>query len=161
MALLPDSRAVLAYWFGEGDSNSVSYIQDRMGLWFMGKSSEFNQVQFDNAELVNRLSLSREEDLLSWSDPSGMLARVILFDQFPRCIYRGSARAFAFDKFAVSLVLEAVEKGIFQSDNYCAIQRFFMCVALQHSECLEHQDLGVHLARTALTHGGWVTMADR
>lgn len=81
-----------------------------------------------------------------WLTPNGVLARVLLLDQFPREVFRGTAAAFQFDAIAAGLVRDAVRTGTFLSGTYSTIQRFFMCVALQHSELLADQVLGVELA---------------
>jgi uncharacterized protein (DUF924 family) len=81
-----------------------------------------------------------------WLSPEGILARVILLDQFPRCVYRGTTRAFAYDSISVNIIKDIVQKEQFLTPHYTAIQRFFMCVALQHSEDIADQELGVSLA---------------
>ncbi|CAM9230800.1 unnamed protein product, partial [Ectocarpus fasciculatus] len=86
-----------------------------------------------------------------WLTDEGVLATVLLLDQFPRMVYRGTARAFQYDSLTAALVRQSVENSKLLSNAYVTIQRFFMCVALQHSEELEDQTLGVRLA-AEITH---------
>ena len=51
-------------------------------------------------------------DLDDWAaDPRSALARIVLLDQFPRNIFRGSARAFAGDRLALAAARAMVATG--------------------------------------------------
>ena len=114
---------VLRFWFGKeyGDMdalNEVDYIVSRMPLWFGGASSEFDQTQRDCKELLNMPGLPNSgcNDIGdscrsnsfdgAWMVPDARtcLARVILFDQFPRCISRGTSSAFKYEDTAIGAV---------------------------------------------------------
>lgn len=142
---------VIVYWFGPEalqdpeTLDSVAYIEDRMGLWFAGKSPNFDSVQKNAALLVEHVS--NENSLnTQWHSPLGVIARVILLDQFTRCIYRGTARAFQYDLLTAQLISKAVDEGILQSLR--PIHRFFLGVALQHSEDIKMQKVGVDIANS-------------
>lgn len=79
-----------------------------------------------------------------WSTPDGVLARVILLDQFTRCIFRGTAKAFQYDHLASQLVLKVYNDGLLHS--FKPIQRFFLGVAIQHAEDIAMQRVGVDIA---------------
>ena len=83
-------------------------------------------------------------DYADWLDTAdGALALVILLDQFPRNLYRGSAHAFATDAFARAAARAAVEAGHDQ-----AIQpplRLFFYMPFEHSEQQEDQDRALEL----------------
>lgn len=54
------------------------------------------------------------ENFLEWKDNTDskvVLAKIILFDQFPRSIYRGTKDAFKFDDQACILSALAYDKG--------------------------------------------------
>ena len=73
------------------------------------------------------------------------MAKVIVLDQFSRCAFRGTAKAFAGDEICASLarsIIEDTEKNWF-FDKYSPIERFFLTVSMQHSEKVENQELGV------------------
>lgn len=78
-------------------------------------------------------------EFASWaSGPRRRLALIILFDQVPRNIYRGTPAAFAFDREALALCVEGM-----QLVADCAlhpVERIFFYLPLQHAESMEAQD---------------------
>jgi len=77
------------------------------------------------------------------ASPEGALALLILLDQFPRNLYRGSAHAFATDPLARAIALEAVERG-----DHLRVDpplRPFFFLPFEHSERIEDQDRSVRL----------------
>ena len=148
MIALTSPEEVLLFWFGPNwhdaeEVSSVQYISNRMGMWFAGENVEFDLVQKSNQDLVEKLSKENLEEGL-WDTKWGRLARVILLDQFPRCIYRGTARAFQHDVLTSKLVKQIVDEGWLLS--YAPIYRFFLGIAAQHSEELSMQEIGVSIA---------------
>lgn len=75
--------------------------------------------------------------------PSGALAYIILMDQFPRNMFRGSGRAFASDRAALAAAKSAIERGWDMAIDEPARQFFYM--PLMHSENLCDQDRCVRL----------------
>jgi uncharacterized protein (DUF924 family) len=73
----------------------------------------------------------------------GALALVLLLDQFPRNLYRGSAHAFATDPLARSIARGAVEAG--RDKVVEASLRGFLYMPFMHSEDRADQDLSVSL----------------
>jgi uncharacterized protein (DUF924 family) len=86
----------------------------------------------------------------------GRLALILLFDQFPRNMYRDTPRAFACDPLARRLALDGIAAGADRSLR--AIERVFFYLPLEHSESVELQERSVTLF-TALAAG--VPGADR
>jgi uncharacterized protein (DUF924 family) len=77
--------------------------------------------------------------------PEGALALVIVLDQFPRNMFRNSARAFATDPLARDVTNRAIDKG---SDGKVDEQlRAFFYLPLMHSEELHDQERCVDLCR--------------
>ncbi len=66
------------------------------------------------------------------SSPDGALALVILFDQVPRHVFRGTAQAFETDALALAVAREAVQRGLDQLLE--PVKRGFLYVPFQHSE---------------------------
>ena len=62
----------------------------------------------------------------------GCLAAVIVLDQFPRNMFRGSAVAFATDALALSISEQAIVAGLDQ--GLSVQQRTFLYMPFQHSE---------------------------
>ncbi len=75
--------------------------------------------------------------------PSGVLAYIILTDQFSRNIYRGRAAAFATDRLALAAAKSAIDRGWDLRVDEPARKFFYM--PLMHSENLCDQDRCVRL----------------
>ncbi len=85
-------------------------------------------------------------DLDDWeNEPNGALALIILFDQFPRNMFRGNAEAFASDARA----RETAKRAIAQKRDLevPASIRFFFYIPLEHSEHLPDQETCVQLVK--------------
>ena len=84
--------------------------------------------------------------------PSGTLAYIILADQFPRNMFRGTDKAFKTDAIAVAAAKQAIARGWDLKIDEPARQFFYM--PLMHSECLEDQDRCVRLFMTRMPNNG-------
>ena len=65
-------------------------------------------------------------------NPQGRLAAILVLDQFPRNIYRGSPRAFATDEKALALSKDAIAAGA--DKELPPEQRAFLYMPFQHTE---------------------------
>lgn len=75
------------------------------------------------------------------TDPHTALAAVLLFDQLPRNLFRGTATAFAFDPLARQITHGALARGF---DRVLRPeQRVFLAMPLMHSEQIADQRLSV------------------
>jgi uncharacterized protein (DUF924 family) len=91
-------------------------------------------------------------ELAEWSSSwQGSLALLLLLDQFPRNLYRGSGHAFATDPLALSLANMALAAGHDQAAP--AELRVFFYLPLEHSEALPDHDRCLALCE-ALDAGG-------
>ncbi len=84
--------------------------------------------------------------------PSGTLAYIILADQFPRNMFRGTDKAFKTDAIAVAAAKQAIARGWDLKIDEPARQFFYM--PLMHSECLSDQDRCVRLMKTRMPESG-------
>ena len=75
-------------------------------------------------------------------DPQTARAAVLLFDQVPRNVYRGSARAFAFDPLARAITRAALARGF--DTNLRGAERQFFAMPLMHSEAIGDQLWSLH-----------------
>ncbi|PWS37406.1 DUF924 domain-containing protein [Falsiroseomonas bella] len=131
----PDADRLLAFWFAEGPD---SFRQ----AWFRRDDA------FDTAcrEGFGALVVpAREGALDDWaSTPKGALALLLLLDQFPRNLFRGSAEAFASDPHA-----RAIARGVVLRDRFdlalTPVQRIFLYLPFEHGEAMQDQDLSVAL----------------
>jgi uncharacterized protein (DUF924 family) len=109
--------------------------------WF-AKDEAFDEAIRARFEAAH-LAASRGE-YADWAGAAeGALALVLLLDQFPRNLYRGSAHAFATDSLALSIAKSAVAAG---HDQAMAIPlRLFFYMPFEHSEAATDQDRSVAL----------------
>lgn len=122
----------------------TAHPNDVIGFWLQaGPAKWFKKVvAFDEAirlkfEPVHHRAARGEYD--AWAGtPDGALALLILLDQFPRNLFRGSAHAFATDPKARSIARPAVERG-FDKQVEPALRAFFY-LPFEHSEDLTDQD---------------------
>jgi len=84
--------------------------------------------------------------------PTGALAYLILLDQFPRNMFRGSAKAFSSDHAALAAAKCAIDKGWDWKIDEPARQFFYL--PLMHSESQTDQDRCVRLMLTRMPENG-------
>jgi uncharacterized protein (DUF924 family)/predicted enzyme related to lactoylglutathione lyase len=83
-------------------------------------------------------------ELAAWENSAeGALALVLLFDQFPRNMFRGEARAFATDAAARAVAERALARGHDRATD--STVRPFFYLPFMHSERLADQDRCVRL----------------
>lgn len=104
-------------------------------LWFRGGDAFDTRCRDTFLEL--HLAAARGE-LASWADRAeGALALLLLLDQMPRNIFRGSAHAYATDPMALSVANQAIEQG--HDLKYDLALRSFFYLPFMHSEALADQ----------------------
>jgi uncharacterized protein (DUF924 family) len=124
-------EAVLNFWFGLPPERH----------WRVDEALD-RQI----AERFERLwdcERSRGESARFLVSPDTALAAVILFDQFPRNMFRGTARQFATDGLARSIAEAALDRGF--DTALPADRRLFLYMPFEHSEDLADQDRSVAL----------------
>lgn len=84
--------------------------------------------------------------------PEGALALLILLDQFPRNMFRGTAAAFSTDQRALATAKRAIGQGHDLATP--EPQRQFFYLPLMHSEDLADQDRCVELIETRMPETG-------
>jgi len=140
-----DAGEVLDFWFG----------QDRK-RWFVKDSAFDEDIR---RRFLGLYELGIDRKLEEWkSDPRGCLALIVLFDQFPRNMFRGTARAFASDKLARDCANAIISKG--WDRTMTPDERTFVYLPFEHSESLPDQirscelmaPLGEELLRYAIRH---------
>lgn len=103
-----------------------------------------------NAAVDAELRRRFEPDLaMLWPRPAGEFlgdrltaqAAVLLFDQMPRNIYRGSTQAFAYDPLARAIARSALLRG--WDAPLAPQERQFLAMPLMHSEDITDQRLSV------------------
>jgi uncharacterized protein (DUF924 family) len=91
--------------------------------------------------------------LAEWeADAGGTLALLLLTDQFPRNLYRGSAHAFATDKLARAIAGRGIEKGFDRA--YDVSLRSFFYLPFMHHEDMASQLRCIVLYQRLVADGG-------
>jgi uncharacterized protein (DUF924 family) len=126
-----DWRAdVLKFWFG------LTYDQ-----WWRGGREVDHRVRQGFLKLW---AAKRELPVASFlTDPLTALAAVILFDQFPRNMFRDHADQFATDHLALAIARAAVDQRF--DEELEPSERGFLYMPFQHSENLGDQNRSVLL----------------
>ena len=129
---------VLTFWFG-GLNEGEPVPSGRFDLWFGGAGTTDLQIRDCFAAEVDRAGRGAYD---AWSvSPRGSLALIILLDQFPRNIFRGSPRAYAFDEKARDFCLRGMAAG--QDRELITVERAFFYLPLEHAEDSALQQLSV------------------
>lgn len=122
-----------------------------------GATKWFTKDEAFDAEIRRRFEdihhAAARAELSAWAaSAEGALGLLILLDQFPRNMYRGSAHAFATDALALSIARKAVDAGFDQRTETAL--RFFFYLPFEHSERIEDQDRSVALCEAYQAAGG-------
>ncbi len=148
---MDESLEVRRFWFGKGPLTLES-VDERQRLWFGAGVSREELRALD--ELIRtrygRLcERAASGSLGAWADsPHRRLSLILLLDQFPRHLYRGTARAFATDDAALALALSGMQAAA--DAALSPIERIFFYMPLQHAERLDAQDESVAAYRRLL-----------
>lgn len=129
---------ILAFWFGQ--PNAADYGKQRT-FWFT-KSLEFDREV--RKRFLSDYEQAAANQLSSWKEAShSCLALILLLDQFPRNIFRGTPKAFATDTAALAAARYAVAQGF--DRELLNVQRWFAYLPFEHSENIEDQRQCVEL----------------
>lgn len=111
---------VLAFWFEETSPQQ----------WWSVDATFDAKVRERFGALLRQAG---QGELYGWrAQPRGRLAEVIVLDQFPRNIHRGTAQAFACDPMALALAQEAIAGG--HDRTLQPVERSFLLLPYMHSE---------------------------
>jgi uncharacterized protein (DUF924 family) len=134
------AKALLDAWFGPpGDPGR----EQPRKIWF--KSTPEFDAALRDAFLDDYEAAAGA--LSSWeATPEGALALVLLLDQIPRNIFRGSPRAYATDAEARAVADRALEKGF--DRLFPLVWRRFFYMPFHHSENLKDQRRSLALLET-------------
>jgi len=128
----PDFAEVLDFWFGAPDSPERGRPRK---AWFQ-KSEPFD------SEIRRRFLATWEQaargELERWlATPLASLALVIVLDQFPRNMFRGTARAFSSDSLALAAARSMISR---EFDRLLSpAERLFAYLPFVHAEDLTAQ----------------------
>ena len=134
----PDFVEVLDFWFGAPGSRERGRPRK---AWF--KKSEPFDAEIRRRFLVTWEQAARGE-LERWqATPLASLALAVTLDQFPRNMFRGTARAFASDSPALAAAMGTIARGF---DRLLSpLERLFIYMPFEHAEDLAAQRRSIAL----------------
>ena len=148
---MDEARGVRDYWFGQLPL-TAEQLERRVRFWFAAdpiRGARPARRDHRAARFGDLLERAGRGELASWADgPRRRLSLVILLDQFPRNIFRGTARAFAYDAQALALTLSGMQSAADAALK--VVERVFFYMPLQHAESREVQDESVAAYRRVL-----------
>ena len=135
-----------------GPKDILSFWLDEVGPsgWYKEDADLDAQIRERFQETWTGAMQGRHSLWLTYA--SGTLAYIILMDQFPRNMFRGSAQAFASDKIALAAAKQAVDKGWDLKIDEPARQFFYL--PMMHSENLCDQERCVRLMHGRMPQTG-------
>lgn len=130
MTATPDD--VLEFWLGKPGDPPLAKQKD----WWK-KDEAFDQEI--RHRFLTTLEAGVNGELASWREsPKGRLALVILFDQFSRNMFRGTARMFAQDELAREIAGQALDAG--DDAALPPVWASFFYMPFMHAETVAGQD---------------------
>lgn len=135
-----DIANIHQFWFGALDEAGFA-APEQQRLWFGASEQTDSTVRKRFSNLVTRALAGELDHWAARND--GLVALVLLLDQFTRNIYRGTPQAFAGDTAAVALTTGAIAANRHRA--LPAIHRVFLYLPLEHSEDLVAQQDCVRL----------------
>lgn len=137
--MTPQPNAIVQFWLEAGP-----------GEWFKGRAAFDEEIRRRFGAAHSAVS---HDLLVAWSEaPEATLAFVLLTDQFPRHLYRGTARAFSTDPLAREAAAHAVASGFDQAIQ--AELRPFFYLPFEHHEDVASQTRSVELFTRLATATG-------
>lgn len=122
---------------------SAAWVDEVLDFWFgLTSAQQFEQDPELDADIIDRFKPLWDEQQQFPAEyflgsAREALAAVILFDQFPRNMFRGHADSFATDHLALALTKEALDRGF--DAALSKDERAFLLMPFQHSEALADQ----------------------
>jgi uncharacterized protein (DUF924 family) len=131
---------VLAFWFA-GTLEVGADPQSQYRRWFTQSDAFDREIEAAFGDLPDA---ARDGQLTPWhGSAAGMLALVIVLDQFPRHLYRATPKAFAFDAQAFAVAESAIAAGFDAALH--PLQAAFLYMPFQHAEDRRAQQRAVAL----------------
>ena len=141
----PEATGVLAFWRDAGAPK-----------WFNGGADFDDECR---TRFLDAHFRAARRELAHWADDAeSALALVLLLDQIPRNVFRGSAHAFATDGLALAFARRAIDAGL--DREIPAPMRLFLYMPFEHAEDIADQDRAVALI-AAMGDAGYTDYARR
>src|SRR5512146_730551 len=102
---MDEALEVRRFWFGRLPLQPGG-VKERLALWYGTGAEEQRADEIVRSRFGALVEKAAAGSLAAWADsPRRRLSLILLLDQFPRHVYRGTGRAFATDQQALALTL--------------------------------------------------------
>jgi uncharacterized protein (DUF924 family) len=141
---------ILNFWFADA-CFSPEATAARNEFWFADNTVTDKHIWQEYGDAIVDAASGHYDE---WGNTAqGRLALIILLDQFPRNIYRGTSEAFRYDPHAYELAARGVHLG--QLEGLSVPEKAFFLMPYQHSE-----NIGVQRESVELMQGAVAAAAD-
>lgn len=135
---------VLEFWFGKPGDPGYGEARES---WFKSTPELDAETRERFGALYEDVAAGKLDG--SMDTPNGCLALILVLDQFPRNIFRGSAKAFATDAKALAISKHAIDKRF--DVGMTEHEKTFLYMPFQHSEDLADHQRSVEIFSTLET----------
>lgn len=153
-----DPETILDFWFADAAADPKKAVA-RNPFWYEGTPETDATIRARFSDMVER---ARSGGLTDWeAQPRSWLALLVVLDQFPRNIYRGTAAAFACDPLAQSVAQRGWNAR--RQESLRVIEAVFCLMPFQHAEDLDlqHEALRRGEALLASASAEWKTLVNQ
>ncbi len=126
------------FWFGKPDSEIYGTSRKE---WFIKNPAFDDQVRETLGVFYQQAKSGTLDDWQKFS--LGCVALMVLLDQVPRNLFRGSPQAFATDAKALDIAKQAIAQDF--DKDLLVMQRLFLYLPFEHSENIEDQRRSLEL----------------
>lgn len=124
-------ETIIDFWFAESSRD----------FWFRSTPEMDAQLR---DRFIDVWLAAAEEELISWEESSeGILALVIILDQFPLNMFRGKPLTYATEAQARKIARAAINRGL--DRDLTNEQNSFLYMPFMHSEDMDDQELSIKL----------------
>src|SRR5581483_4415276 len=138
--------------------------EDILNFWIyeVGRDRWFSDDRTLDLQVREKFLATYEEaaqgKLKAWeATPEGMLALMLLLDQFPRRMFRGTSRAFETDEMALELARESIIKHF--DDRIDKQYKLLFYLPFLNSESMGDQRLALFYIRERTKEDDWLDRA--
>jgi uncharacterized protein (DUF924 family) len=130
---LPSSKRVLLYWFDQ-----IPCVLFR-NMWYTKSDVVDTFIKQEFSSELQQLQISKPLT----DNPYDILSNVIVYDQFPRNIFRNSPMSFSYESLALSnanRLLDNSKINLDATNNFSKYEWSFIYMPFMHSEKLQDQE---------------------
>lgn len=141
------SEDILNYWFYEVGRDK----------WFANEEELDSQIR---ERFLQEYEKASRGDLKKWEEtPEGTLALLLLLDEFPRRMFRNTARAFDTSEMAIELAREGIIRHF--DDRIDKQYKLLFYLPFLNSENIGDQRLALFYIRERVKDNDWLEQAEK